>query len=228
MARYRKTEAQREYHQAKTCLRNVLWLNFNSILERFPQNEINLESQLAIVWNEDTCSHSDHIAHEDNSYIATWNERERYEKNGKFAMNAQGRIDTFLVCSRIISKRIRSCCIPCTLFSTNRPAHSRNVFLPSHAAVTQRSTRQPKAWLCQLVLHAESCRTRIPGLGKAFGRPEACFRRELRCRGGNWRHKFSLNDFCKRKRNPLASSTNDSTEPRRRGLPEKRTPEGLP
>ena len=48
------------------------------------------------MWIEDPCSHSDHVAHEDNSYIATWNERERYEKNGKFAMNAQGRMDTLL------------------------------------------------------------------------------------------------------------------------------------
>ena len=104
--------------------------------------------------------------------------------------------------------------------STNRPAHFRNVFPLIHAADTQRSTRQPKAWLCQLVLHAVSCRTRIPGLGKAFGRPEACFHRELRCRGGNWRHKFSFNDFCKRKRNLLASSTNDTAETRRRGFPE--------
>ena len=74
----------------RRVLRNVFWLNYNPFPERFPQNEINLESQLAIVVNEDTCSHSDHIAHEDNSYIATWNERQRYEKNGKFSMNAQG------------------------------------------------------------------------------------------------------------------------------------------
>ena len=50
------------------------------------QNEIISASlNLAVVWNEDTFRHSDHIAHEDNSCIATWNERQLYEKNWKFA-----------------------------------------------------------------------------------------------------------------------------------------------
>ena len=89
-ARYRKTEAHREYHQAKTCLRKVFWLNHKSILERFPKNKNFRKSHLAVVWNEDTFRHSDHIAHEDNSCIATWNERQLYEKNWKFASNAQG------------------------------------------------------------------------------------------------------------------------------------------
>ena len=48
------------------------------------------ESQQAIGWAEDTCRHFDQIANEDNSNIATWTERQRYENNWKLALNAQG------------------------------------------------------------------------------------------------------------------------------------------
>ena len=61
-ARHGMTDDQREYHQARTCLRKALCKNYNSILERFQKHDTYLESQLAVGWTEDTCRHLDQIA----------------------------------------------------------------------------------------------------------------------------------------------------------------------
>ena len=62
----------REYRQAKNCSK-----------ERKKFDWIYLywyrESQEATRWTKDTCRHLDWIANEDNSYIATWYEPQRYE-----------------------------------------------------------------------------------------------------------------------------------------------------
>ena len=87
-----KTDDQREYHQAKVSLRKAHSKIFKSILERFQKQDTYRESQVAIGWTEDTCSHLDQIANEDNPYIATWSERQRYENNRKLALNAQRRL----------------------------------------------------------------------------------------------------------------------------------------
>ena len=88
-ARYGKTDALREYDQARHCCRRALQLKFCSILERFPKHDTYRESQHAVGWTEDTCRRLDQIAKEETSYIATWSERQRYENNWKLALNAQ-------------------------------------------------------------------------------------------------------------------------------------------
>ena len=74
-ARHGKTEAQREYKQAKDFLRKAIKNKYCSILQRFQQSE--MYSQQAIGWDEETCRRLDSIVREDDSYIATWNERRR-------------------------------------------------------------------------------------------------------------------------------------------------------
>ena len=87
-ARHGKTEAQREYRQAKDCLINATKSGYSSILLRFQQHG---ESQQAIGWDEDICKRHDMIASGDHSYIAAWYERQRYENNWKLALNTQGK-----------------------------------------------------------------------------------------------------------------------------------------
>ena len=91
-ARYGKTDALREYDQARHCCRKALQLKFCSILERFQKHDTYRESQHAVGWTEDTCRRLDQIAKEETSYIATWSERQRYENNWELALNAQGSI----------------------------------------------------------------------------------------------------------------------------------------
>ena len=43
------------------------------------------ESRNNIGWDEETCRRLDRIAREDHSYIATWDERRKYENNWKHA-----------------------------------------------------------------------------------------------------------------------------------------------
>ena len=85
-----KTDALREYHQARHCFTKAL--KICSILERFQKHDTYRESQHAVGWTEDTCRRLDQIAKEEKSYIATWSERQRYENNWKLALNAQGSI----------------------------------------------------------------------------------------------------------------------------------------
>ena len=86
-----KTEAQREYRQAKDSSKKAIKNNYSSIVHRFQQQDTHPGSQQAIVWDEDICRRLDKIASEDNSYIATWCERQRDENHWKLAINAQGR-----------------------------------------------------------------------------------------------------------------------------------------
>ena len=90
-ARHWKIEAQRKCRQSKDCARYVMKNNYDSILLRFQQSETYKESQQAIGWDEDTCRRLGKIASEDHSYIATWEERRRYENNWKLSLNTQGR-----------------------------------------------------------------------------------------------------------------------------------------
>ena len=69
-ARCGKTDAQREYRQAKDCLKKAVQNKYSSILQRFQQSDTSRESQQAIGWDEDTCRRLDKIASEDHSY--TW------------------------------------------------------------------------------------------------------------------------------------------------------------
>ena len=52
-ARHGKSEAQREHHQAKLCLRKALKKQFDSILLRFQQCEACRNSQMSLGWDED-------------------------------------------------------------------------------------------------------------------------------------------------------------------------------
>ena len=83
-ARNGENDNQREYHQARTCSREGLSSNYNSILDRFQKHDTYRESQMAIGWTEDICSYLDQIANEDWSYIATKRERQRHEKTGSW------------------------------------------------------------------------------------------------------------------------------------------------
>ena len=91
-ARYGKTDALREYDQARHCCRKALKLKFCLLLEGFQQQDTYRESQHAVVWTEDTSRRLDQIGKEDKSYIATWSERQRFENNWKLSLNAQGSI----------------------------------------------------------------------------------------------------------------------------------------
>ena len=73
-----KTDAQREYRQAKDCSRRCENKGYISNFQRYQQQDTCRKSEQAIGWNEDICRHLDQIAH-DNSYIATWYERQRHE-----------------------------------------------------------------------------------------------------------------------------------------------------
>ena len=82
-ARHGKTEAQREYRQAKDCLRKAIKNNNDSILQRFQQSETDNNSRQATGFDEDTCRRLGKIARKDHSCIATWEERQRYVNTRK-------------------------------------------------------------------------------------------------------------------------------------------------
>ena len=87
-ARHGKSE-QREYHQAKQCLSKAR-KKIDSIFQCFQQCETYKNSQMRRGWDEDLCKRSDRVAQEDHSYIATWEERQRYEKGWKLCWETQG------------------------------------------------------------------------------------------------------------------------------------------
>ena len=43
-----------------------------------------------IGWTEEFCKHVDDLAQDDHSYVATWQERERYGKGWEISLNIQG------------------------------------------------------------------------------------------------------------------------------------------
>ena len=89
-ARHGKSEAQREYHQAKVCLRKAHKKGFTTTLQRFQGCETYRNSQLHVWWDEDFCKHLDEIAQEDHSYVAVWQARQRYEKDWQLCLNNRG------------------------------------------------------------------------------------------------------------------------------------------
>ena len=80
----------KSHHQTRDCLRKAKKNNFDAILQRFPQSETYTHSQIKIRWDEGLCIRLDRVAHEDHSYIATWDEGRRYEKNWKRGLNTLG------------------------------------------------------------------------------------------------------------------------------------------
>ena len=89
-ARHGKSEAQREYHQARDCMKKAEKDNFDSIPQRFQQSETYRHSQMIIGRDEELCKRLDRVAREDQSYIATWDERRRHEKNWKLGLKPHG------------------------------------------------------------------------------------------------------------------------------------------
>ena len=65
-------------------------LRFKTILQRFQGSETYRDSQFNIGWDEEFCEHSDEITQESHSYVATWQERQRYKKVWKSCLNSQG------------------------------------------------------------------------------------------------------------------------------------------
>ena len=67
----------------------------SSITIRFPGDFKNMTPIASLNWptgwTKDTCRNLDQIAREDRSYIATWSETQRDEKNSKVALNSQDR-----------------------------------------------------------------------------------------------------------------------------------------
>ena len=87
-----KTDAQREFNQAKDCSRRRRKEGYTSILRQFKNHDTYRETELASGWTEDTGRHWNQIANEENSYIATWYERQRYDNNCRNAPMTEGRL----------------------------------------------------------------------------------------------------------------------------------------
>ena len=81
-------------HSASIAKRRIFAENYEApqkALQRFQQQDTYTESQQANGWDEDACRRLDKIASEDNSFISSWYERQRYENSWKFALPAQGK-----------------------------------------------------------------------------------------------------------------------------------------
>ena len=89
-ARHGRSEDQRAYHQAEDSSKKAHKKGFESILHHFQMCEVHLSSQTNIKWTEELCKHLEEWAREDHSYVATWQERQRYEKVRKLCLNSQG------------------------------------------------------------------------------------------------------------------------------------------
>ena len=63
---------------------------YESILDRFRNQESHRKSQTAVGWTDDLCKHLDALAAEYHSYIATWYQTTRYEKVRAISLNCQG------------------------------------------------------------------------------------------------------------------------------------------
>ena len=61
-----------------------------TILQRFEVCETYRNSQWNIGWTEGFCKHLDEIAQADHSYVAAWQERQRYEEVRKLSLKSQG------------------------------------------------------------------------------------------------------------------------------------------
>ena len=89
-ARHGRSEDQRAYYEAEGCLKKAHKKRFESILHRCQTWDIYRSSQTNIGWTAEFCRRSDELAEESHSYVATGQERERYEKVWTTSLNSQG------------------------------------------------------------------------------------------------------------------------------------------
>ena len=88
-AKHGTSQEQVDHFKANES-RHAMMRGYSSVLERFQNDDVYRNSQIAIGWTEEKWTYLDSLLLEDKSHTSTRRERIRYENNWALGMNGQG------------------------------------------------------------------------------------------------------------------------------------------